>query len=80
MADRTTKVVKNSDGRYYVDSQCIDCSLCQELAAENFSKDESSEYAFVSKQPVNEDEETQCKEALMTCPVDAIGDDGEKGC
>ena len=33
---------------------------------------------FAIKQPENEEELEQCYEALENCPVETIGDDGEK--
>ena len=77
MADRDDKVPENVEGRYYVDSQCIDCNLCRDVAPKNFSQDEEDGYVFVNKQPESEEEEGQCKEALESCPVEAIGDNGE---
>ena len=38
-------------------------------------RDEDAGYSFVIKQPTNEEEEEQCREALEECPVEAIGDD-----
>jgi ferredoxin len=35
--------------------------------------------AFVSKQPETPEEEAACKEAMEGCPVEAIGDFGDKG-
>jgi len=77
MANRDDKVAENSDGRYYVDTQCIDCNLCIDTAPGNFTHNEEAGYAFVSKQPAGDEEESQCKEAKESCPVEAIGDDGE---
>jgi ferredoxin len=77
MADPTDKYDDNVSGKYYVDKQCILCSLCHELAASNFKESEEGDHDHVFKQPENDEEETQCKEAMEQCPVEAIGDDGE---
>jgi len=77
MAIRDDMVPENQEGRYYVDTQCIDCNLCQEVAPNNFFHEEESGYMYVGKQPKNEEEEEQCKEAMDSCPVEAIGNDGE---
>lgn len=77
MANRDEKVAENTEGRYYVDTQCIDCNLCINTAPGNFTHNEEAGYAFVTKQPSGDDEEDQCKEALEACPVEAIGNDGE---
>jgi ferredoxin len=77
MADPTDKLPGQAPGRYYVDSSCIDCDVCRETAPENFQANDDEGYSFVVKQPEGEDEEAQCQEALESCPVEAIGDDGE---
>jgi len=77
MANIDDKIAENVPGQYYVDSQCIDCSLCVNTAENNFVQNEEAGYVYVSKQPSNDDEESQCKEAKEACPVEAIGDDGE---
>jgi ferredoxin len=76
MADVTDKVEDNTEGAFFVDSQCIDCNLCRDLAASNFKQNEDAGYSFVYKQPENSEEIEQCKEALESCPVEAIGSDG----
>ena len=76
MADPSDKVADNVPGKYYVDSQCIDCDLCRQAAPENFDRNEDEGYSYVKKQPESPEEEEQCQEALDECPVEAIGDDG----
>lgn len=77
MANRDDKVPESVEGRYYVDTQCIDCNLCRDIAPGNFAHQEEAGYAFVNKQPAGEEEESQCSESKDSCPVEAIGDDGE---
>ena len=77
MADVDDKVSETIVGKYYVDTQCIDCDLCRETAPENFTRQGEEGYSYVYKQPQNEEEEKLCKEAMENCPVDAIGDDGD---
>ena len=57
MADLEEKNEENVDGKFYVDSQCIDCDLCRETAPENFKREEDEGYSFVYKQPGNKEEE-----------------------
>lgn len=76
MADKANRHPDNVPGKYYVDNQCIDCDLCRQTAPNNFSHNEAKGYSFVSKQPSTSDEEKACQEALGSCPVSAIGDDG----
>lgn len=77
MADKSDKSEKNVPGKFYVDRQCIDCGLCQETAPAVFARDDDGGCAYVSKQPADADELAAAKEAMDSCPVQAIGDDGE---
>jgi len=76
MADPNDKVEGQTLGRYYVDSQCIDCDLCRETAPANFQRNDEAGFSYVYKQPETEEEEVLCKDALDNCPVEAIGSDG----
>ncbi len=77
MADKNNKYAQNVPGPYYVDTECINCDACL-LAAENhFKINEEEGYAYVYKQPQTEEEKEACEEALESCPVEAIGNDGE---
>jgi ferredoxin len=74
MADFDKRYPNNVPGRFYVDDQCIDCDLCRETAPANFTRDEDGGHTFVSVQPATDEQETQCREALDACPVQAIGE------
>jgi len=76
MADPDDKLPDQAAGKYYVDSSCIDCDVCRTTAPNNFEANEDEGYSFVKKQPEGEEEEAQCEEALESCPVESIGDDG----
>lgn len=76
MPDRTRKQPDNEPGRYYVDTECIDCDICRDIAPEHFVRNTRSGHSYVCRQPENSAEEALCREALESCPVDAIGDDG----
>lgn len=78
MADIANKYKDNLAGKYYVDTNCIDCDLCRETAPANFTRNEDGGYSYVYKQPSSPEEEALCKEAKEGCPVEAIGDDGDK--
>ncbi|MAE04652.1 MAG: ferredoxin [Porticoccaceae bacterium] len=77
MADLEDKNPESIAGKFYVDSQCIDCDLCRETAPDNYARSDEEGYSYVYKQPENEEEVALCMEALEGCPVEAIGDDGE---
>ena len=76
MADPNDRVPDNVPGQYYVDEQCIDCDVCRDTAPDNFTRADRHSYSFVYKQPATDDERALCEEALMACPVEAIGNDG----
>lgn len=76
MADTSDKVKDNVEGKWYVDSNCIDCDLCRTTAPDNFKQNPDEGFSFVYKQPTSPEEEKLCQEALEECPVEAIGNDG----
>ncbi len=76
MADKANRHPENVPGAYYVDSLCIDCDLCRQVAPSNFGRQEEKGYAIVIQQPSTPDEEKQCVEAKEGCPVEAVGNDG----
>lgn len=77
LADPNDKVAESAPGRYYVDTQCIDCDVCRVTAPANFQREEAKGYSYVFRQPASPDEEACCQEAMDSCPVEAIGDNGE---
>ena len=76
MANKDNKVAKNVPGQYYVDTECIACGMCHEIAPDFFLIDEDAGIAYVAVQPNNDDDKAACAEAMSSCPVEAIGDDG----
>src|SRR5437763_1685399 len=76
MADPNDRVPGQVPGRYYVDTQCIDCDLCRETAPANFQRNDEEGFSYVYKQPETPEEEMLSKDALDNCPVEAIGNDG----
>lgn len=78
MAVKENKISENVRGKFYVDDQCISCGLCREIAPEIFGSVNGSDASFVKKQPSTDNEVDLCTEALESCPVDAIGQDGDQ--
>lgn len=76
MADKNDKFEDNAPGSYYVDSQCIDCDVCRDMAQDNFTRNEDNGYTYIFKQPETDEEFALCIEAMEQCPVEAIGNDG----
>tara|TARA_R110002020_G_scaffold128111_1_gene287258 strand:- start:4271 stop:4510 length:240 start_codon:yes stop_codon:yes gene_type:complete len=78
MADLDVRFPDNAAGKYFVDEECIDCDACRQTAPNNFTRNEEEGYSYVCKQPESELELKECIEALEVCPVEAIGDFGDK--
>jgi ferredoxin len=76
MADKDDKHEGSVAGKFYCDTQCIDCDLCRETAPDNYKRNDDGGFSYVYKQPENDEEEALCMEAMEGCPVEAIGDDG----
>jgi glyoxylase-like metal-dependent hydrolase (beta-lactamase superfamily II)/ferredoxin len=66
----TRRLDTNVPGSFYVNSACIDCDTCRQLAPEVFS--EVQGYSAVTKQPEGEDETRRAMHALLACPTAAI--------
>ena len=76
MPDKSNKYSDNAPGKFYVDNQCIACDACCTTAPNFFKMNDNDGHAFLAVQPSNPEEESQCKEAMEGCPVEAIGNDG----
>ncbi len=77
MADFGEKYSENVPGAWYVDKKCILCSVCGELAPDNFKEAPTGDHDYVYKQPTTPEEVMKCEEAMAACPVEAIGNDGK---
>lgn len=75
MADKTDKQVESVEGKFYVDTQCIDCDLCRDTAPDFFTRSDNG-YSYVYNQPVSEVDIQLCEDCVADCPVEAIGTDG----
>ena len=51
MADKNDKRPESVPGKFYVDSQCIDCDLCRETAPKSFTRQDDGGYSYVFAQP-----------------------------
>ena len=76
MANKDDKQADNIDGKYFVDTECIDCDVCRQTAPDYFKANEDDGYSYVFKQPETDEGMAECEEALEACPVEAIGNDG----
>jgi glyoxylase-like metal-dependent hydrolase (beta-lactamase superfamily II)/ferredoxin len=71
MADQRKRLTTNVPGVFFVDSTCINCDTCRQLAPVTF--EEVGEYSAVTRQPSTEVERGQAYQALVACPVGSIG-------
>ena len=71
MADRNKRLDSNVAGNFYVDSTCINCDTCRQLAPGSF--EEAGEHSAVTKQPQGERQLHQAYQALLACPVGSFG-------
>ncbi len=71
MANRTKRLDTNIAGNFFVDSTCINCDTCRQLAPGSFR--ETGEYSAVVNQPEGEAQVHQAYQALLACPVGSIG-------
>jgi glyoxylase-like metal-dependent hydrolase (beta-lactamase superfamily II)/ferredoxin len=71
MAVISKKLNGNAPGEFYVDSSCIDCDLCRQIAPEVFR--EEGDASVVRRQPGTPAETLRAEMALLTCPTASIG-------
>ena len=76
MAEVSGKHPLNAAGPYYIDDQCSECASCLGVAPNHIQRDPDSGQSYFAKQPQNDAERIVCQEALESCPVEAIGNDG----
>src|SRR3974377_209979 len=71
MAERARSVAENAIGAFFVDSTCIDCDTCRQLAPGTFA--DAGDHSYVRIQPREEAEPRAALRALVACPAASIG-------
>jgi glyoxylase-like metal-dependent hydrolase (beta-lactamase superfamily II)/ferredoxin len=71
MANLSKRLASNVAGDFFVDSTCIDCGTCRQVAPESFAEGQDASYVW--HQPGGESERHRAEMALVACPVAAIG-------
>lgn len=71
MANRSKSVPENVAGDFFVDTTCIDCDTCRQIAPQVFC--EAGDTAFVHDQPRSKDDRRLALQALVSCPTGSIG-------
>lgn len=77
MADRALQVLENVKGPFFVDSSCIDCDTCRQLAPATFA--DQGDHSYVVAQPRHPDEHQAALRALVACPTASIGTSDKRG-
>src|SRR5258706_13439138 len=62
---------ENARGDFFVDTTCIDCDLCRQIAPDTFS--DIGDQSIVYHQPDAPAQEFDALKALVTCPTASIG-------
>jgi glyoxylase-like metal-dependent hydrolase (beta-lactamase superfamily II)/ferredoxin len=62
---------ENAHGDFFVDTTCIDCDLCRQIAPATFS--DIGDQSIVYHQPETSAQEFDALKALITCPTASIG-------
>jgi len=75
MANLKKKLSSNIDGDFYVDSTCIDCDTCRQIAPETFKHE--GDYSVVYQQPSSEKDIRSATQAIIACPTGSIGTEGK---
>ncbi len=75
MAIKARKLPKNTAGEFYVDSSCINCDTCRQIAADVFG--ESEGFSYVHKQPATCESLRRALQALVACPTASIGNENK---
>jgi glyoxylase-like metal-dependent hydrolase (beta-lactamase superfamily II)/ferredoxin len=71
MASAALRLPANVPGDFFVDSTCIDCDACRQIAPSIFADD--GDASVVHHQPETEEETKRGLMALVACPTGSIG-------
>ena len=70
MANLKKRVPENVPGDFFVDTTCIDCDACRQIAPSVFG--EAAETSFVKARPVSSADQRQALRALLACPTGSV--------
>jgi glyoxylase-like metal-dependent hydrolase (beta-lactamase superfamily II) len=74
VANLSKRVPEDASGDFFVDTTCIDCDTCRQVAPAAFA--EGDGHAFVRRQPDSAGERRAALRALVCCPTGSIGTQG----
>jgi glyoxylase-like metal-dependent hydrolase (beta-lactamase superfamily II)/ferredoxin len=76
MAQVALRLPQNVSGDFFVDSSCIDCDACRQIAPETFA--ERYDQSFVHRQPLTPEQDQRALMALVACPTASIGTESHR--
>src|SRR5688572_6179501 len=76
MAGPAQRLPQNVPGEFFVDSSCIDCDACRQIAPATF-RDRGGQ-SSVYQQPRLPEEEQRALMALVACPTASIGTENKR--
>jgi glyoxylase-like metal-dependent hydrolase (beta-lactamase superfamily II)/ferredoxin len=76
MAQVALRLPQNVAGDFFVDSSCIDCDACRQIAPETFA--ERHDQSFVHRQPLTPEHAQRALMALVACPTASIGTESHR--
>ena len=71
MAQAALRIAENASGDFFVDSTCIDCDACRQIAPSVFH--DIGNQSAVHHQPESDEELLAAQKALIACPTASIG-------
>jgi glyoxylase-like metal-dependent hydrolase (beta-lactamase superfamily II)/ferredoxin len=71
MANLALRLPENVPGDFFVDSTCIDCDACRQIAPKTFG--DIGTTSIVQRQPADDEETRRALMALVACPTASIG-------
>jgi len=77
MAALAKRLAENVTGDFFVDSTCIDCGTCRQVAPATFADGRDASYVY--RQPADAHETHRARMAVVACPVAAIGTQAKHG-
>src|SRR5215813_7894219 len=73
MARLAERLAENVRGEFYVDSTCIDCDICRQIAPALYARSDREQQSYVLRQPADGAETHRSLLALVACPTASIG-------
>lgn len=70
--DLSVSLIAGEPVSFVVIGDCICCSVCSDIAPDNFRLSDDEDHNICHQQPRDDDELAACCEAAESCPVEVI--------